>query len=102
MPNVTIRLAGGRATTGADDDAYGEVEYTYGTRSDVTRSTSPREVLPMLYGLAGVPRPRPAPGDAVPVHPLAADARSALAWFLVALPLLIVLAWWISRRAPHL
>src|ERR1700716_4370704 len=65
MPDVSIRLASGRQSLAsmAGDDRYGEVEYTYGTRSDVSRSTSPREILPMLYGLAGVSSPPPAPGS---------------------------------------
>jgi ABC-2 type transport system permease protein len=102
MPNVGIRLADGRLATGAGADAYGEVEYTYGARSDVTPSTSPREVLPVLYGLAGVPVPPPDPGDGYPGYPLTADAWYALPWFLVAWPLLIALTWWLSRRPPHL
>jgi hypothetical protein len=77
------------------------VEYTYGARSDVTRSTSPREVLPVLYGLAGVPVPTPDPGDGYPGYPLAVDAWPALPWFFVAWPLLIALTWWLSRRPPH-
>jgi ABC-2 type transport system permease protein len=101
MPNVAIRLADSRAATGAGDDAYGAVEYTYGARSDVTRSTSPREVLPLLYGLARMPVPTPDPGDGYPGYPLAVDALPALPWFFVALPLLIALAWWVSRLPPH-
>src|SRR5262249_1657632 len=44
MPDVSIRLAGGRPRAGTGDDAYGEVEYVYGGRSDRSRSTSPREI----------------------------------------------------------
>jgi ABC-2 type transport system permease protein len=68
----------------------------------VTRSTSPREVLPLLYGLAHVPVPQPDPGDGYPGYPLAVDAWSALPWFFVAWPLLIALTWWLSRRPPRL
>src|SRR6266581_9233202 len=51
LPNMSIRLAGGRQSlaTNAGDDSYGEVEYTYGGRSDISRSSSPREILPLLY-----------------------------------------------------
>src|SRR6266436_7466770 len=51
MPNVSIRLAAGRQTpaTNSGDDSYGEVEYAYANRSDISRSTSPREILPLLY-----------------------------------------------------
>ncbi len=57
LPHVTIRLASGRQTlaSSAGDEAYGEVEYAYGARTAANRSTSPREVLPLLYDLAQVP-----------------------------------------------
>jgi ABC-2 type transport system permease protein len=102
MPRVSVALAGGRQTLAANaaDDAYGEVEYTYGARSDISRSTSPREILPLLYGLAGVSPPAPAPGAEYPGYPLVATSNLALLWFLGGLPLLIVLGWWWSRRSP--
>jgi ABC-2 type transport system permease protein len=102
MPKVWIRLASGRQSlaSNAGDDRYGEVEYTYGTRSDVSRSTSPREILPMLYGLAGVSPPGPAAGVDYPGYPLVAGRQVALLWFFVGLPLCIALAWWWNRRLP--
>jgi ABC-2 type transport system permease protein len=102
MPKVAIRLVGGRQSLGTGDDAYGEVEYVYGARSDVSRSTSPREVLPLLYGLAGVQRPEAEPGADYPGYPLAADGQWTLAWFFGALPLLIAIGWWWSRRPPRI
>ena len=102
MPNVTIRLVGGRQgfATGSNDEAYGAVVYNYATRSDVSRSTSPREILPLLYDLAQVPRPEPIPGTDYPGYPLVADAMWALPWFFGPLPLLIGFGWWCSRRPP--
>jgi hypothetical protein len=102
LPNASVRLAGGRQSlaTNAGEDRYGEVEYTYGSRSDVSRSTSPREVLPMLYGLAAVNSPAPAPGGDYPGYPLVAGGKVALLWFFFGLPLCIALAWWWSRRLP--
>jgi ABC-2 type transport system permease protein len=102
MPNVTIRLAGKRRNlpTDGDEDRYGQVEYIYGGRPDVSRSTSPREILPMLYGLAGVSGPAPLPGSEYPGYPLVAGSQLALFWFFFGLPLGIVLAWWWSRRLP--
>jgi ABC-2 type transport system permease protein len=102
LPNLSIRLAGGRQSlaTNAGEDRYGEVEYTYGGRSDVSRSTSPREILPMLYGLAGVNPPAPASGGDYPGYPLVAGGQVALLWFFCGLPLCIALAWWWSRRLP--
>lgn len=102
MPSVSVVLAGGRQTlaSNAADDTYGEVEYTYGARSDLSRSTSPREILPLLYGLAGVQPPAPVAGAEYPGYPLVASADLALLWFLGGLPLLIVLGWWWTRRSP--
>ncbi len=96
MPDVTIRLAGERAA--GRDERYGEVEYLYGGRADVSRSTSHREVLPLLYALAGREIPRAQPGADYPGYPLAADAQPALVWFFGGLPALIACAWWWSRR----
>ena len=102
MPKVSIRLASGRQilASNSGDDRYGEVEYTYGARSDVSRSTSPREILPMLYGLAGIIPPAPAAGGDYPGYPLVASRQLILFWFFVGLPLCIALTWWWSRRLP--
>jgi ABC-2 type transport system permease protein len=102
MPDVSIHLADGQQSLAANagDDRYGEVEYTYGGRSDISRSTSPREILPMLYGLAGVRPPAPVPGSDYPGYPLIAGGQVALLWFCFGLPLCIALAWWWSRRLP--
>jgi ABC-2 type transport system permease protein len=102
MPMVSVRLAVERQSlaTNAGGDRYGEVEYAYGGRSDVSRSTSPQEILPMLYGLAGVSTPAPAPGSDYRGYPLVAGSQLALFWFFFGLPLCIALAWWWSRRLP--
>jgi ABC-type transport system involved in multi-copper enzyme maturation permease subunit len=104
MPNVSIVIAqGGRNPAGnSADGTYGEVEYAYGGRSDVSRSTSPREILPLLYALAGVQPPAPGGGDEYPGYPLIARADAALWWFVAGLPLLIAFGWWWSRRAPRM
>ncbi len=102
MPRVSIRLAAGRQSfaSSAGDEAYGEIEYRYGAQSDTSRSTSPREILPLIYGLAGMRPPAPIPSAEFPGYPLATDGAFALLWFLAILPILIVLAWWRSRRLP--
>ena len=101
MPNLTIVIAAPHtfAASGADE-RYGEIEYAYGARRDVSRSTSPREIVPLIYGLAGVSPPAAASGDDFPGFPLIADGAAALAWFFGALPLLIALAWLLVRRPP--
>jgi ABC-2 type transport system permease protein len=101
MPNVSISLAAfrqGFATHG--DESYGQIEYAYGGRSDVTRSTSPREILPLIYSLAGVSPPTPMPSGEYPGYPLVASAETTLFWFFGGLPLLIALCWWWIHRPP--
>jgi ABC-2 type transport system permease protein len=102
MPRVTIQLATtGQSVVGStSEEAYGEIEYSYGGRSDKSRSTSHREVLPLIYALAGKPIPTPIAGEEYPGYPLLANASPTLAWFLGGLPLLIAIAWWLSRRPP--
>ena len=102
MPNVSATLAGQRQSFsgGSSDESDGEVEYVYGNRSDISRSTSPREILPLLYALAGVSLPAPTPGSEYSGYPLVASADAALFWFFGGLPLLIVLCWWWIRRPP--
>jgi ABC-2 type transport system permease protein len=102
MPSVSVSLAMPRQgfAGGSSDESYGEVEYVYGNRSDVSRSTSPREILPLLYALAGVSPPAATPVGEYPGYPLVASAYAALFWFFGGLPLLIVLCWWWMRRPP--
>jgi hypothetical protein len=103
MPRVTIRLADKRQTVpAANDDAYGEVEYAYAGRNDASRSTSPREILPLVYRLAGVEPPQSLPAADYPGYPLVARDAWALAWFFAGLPLLVALAWWRCRRPARL
>jgi ABC-2 family transporter len=104
LPHVTIRLAHGRHTlaSSAGDEVYGEVEYTYGARSATSRSTSPREVLPILYDLAQVPVPTATTAGEYPGYPFVANGQAALLWFCGGLPLLIVCMWWWTRRPPRI
>jgi ABC-2 type transport system permease protein len=100
VPHVTIRLASSSQTVvgSSTEESYGEVEYSYAGRSAKSRSTSHREVLPILYELAGRPIPTPIAGEEYPGYPLVAEAQVALPWFFAALPLLILLArWWMSQ-----
>ncbi len=103
LPDVRVRLApsGHSVISGASEKSYGDVEYAYGGRLDTSRSSSHREILPLLYALAGVPVPAPAAGEDYPGYPLEANAHAVLPWFFGVLPMLIVLAWWWSSRAPR-
>src|SRR5437660_5101478 len=51
MPDVTIHLAttGQTMVRSTSDETYGEIEYSYARRSVITRSTSHREALRLLY-----------------------------------------------------
>ncbi|WP_407157207.1 ABC transporter permease subunit [Bradyrhizobium sp. STM 3557] len=100
MPDVTVILASERPNIANQADAYGQIEYVYGDRTDVSRSTSPREILPLLYALAGTQPPEPVVGDEYIGYPLVASADPTLLWFFGGLPLLIVLAWRHIRRLP--
>ena len=105
VPNVTIRLAtAGQSVIGSSGEvSYGEIEYSYGGHSAKSRSTSHREALPLLYGLAGVPAPTSQIGEDYPGYPLVTEEWTSLPWFFVALPLLIAVAWWWwSRRVPRI
>jgi len=104
LPDITIRLAGEQQSVigNAGDDAYGEVEYVYAGRAATTRSISQREILTLLYGLAGTPPPPPVPGDGYAGYPLVANVEAALSWFFGALPLSVAILWWWSRRPPRI
>ena len=100
VPNVTVNVAG--RTNNTDADRYGEVDYAYAGRTDMSRSTSPREILPLIYGLAGLPPPSALAAPDYPGYPLVMDARWAMPWFFGLLPLAIVIFWWRSRRPPKI
>ncbi len=101
MPDVTVVLASERSNVVNPSDTYGQIEYAYGDRTDVSRSTSPREILPLLYALAGTQPPAPSVGEEYPGYPLVVSADAVLLWFFGGLPLLIVLVWrWIRRPPP--
>ncbi len=100
MPDVTVHVAESLfgARMNANDESYGEMTYVYGQRVDNSRSTSPREILPLIYALAGVAPPAPLSTPDYPGYPLIAEVEAVTAWFFGGLPLLIVLCWWWSRR----
>jgi ABC-type transport system involved in multi-copper enzyme maturation permease subunit len=100
MPNVSVVLADNQRGFAGKSDSYGEIEFVYGNRSDTSRSTSQREILPLLYALSGMEPPKPDRTTDYPGYPLVASADATLPWFLGGLPLLICLAWWWSRRPP--
>ncbi len=99
-PDLTVLLVSERPNVANSSDAYGQIEYLYGDQSDVSRSTSPREILPLIYALAGAEPPASSVGEEYPGYPLVVSADATLLWFFGGLPLLIVLAWRQVRRLP--
>jgi ABC-type transport system involved in multi-copper enzyme maturation permease subunit len=88
MPNVSIVLAqrGRNPASNSGDSAYGEIEYAYGGRSDVSRlDQSPRDPAAALrLGRRATAASRTGRRD--PGYPLIARADAALLWFVAGLP----------------
>ena len=100
MPRVTVQIAdSGQASplgTAGETD-YGDIVITYHGKSATTRSTGAGEILPMLYGLAGVSAPPPSTtGPDEPGHPLVADASNSAIWFFGIEPFAFAAAWWLA------
>lgn len=89
----------GRVPTGVPDDRYGVIIYSLGDCSSQSRSTSEEEVLPLIFGLAGLTRQPPEPDlDKYLGYPLMVDPAPAQIVLCYALPVLIVLSWWLASR----
>jgi hypothetical protein len=104
VADVTIRFATSRQSmvAGTGDASYGEVEYVYAGRIDKSRSTSHREILPLLYGLAGMSAPPPDAATDYPGYPLVSNGPFAAFWLFGGLPFLILILWWLSSRPPRI
>jgi ABC-type transport system involved in multi-copper enzyme maturation permease subunit len=83
-----------------NSDSYGVVLYRYDGKQAESRSTGEGEVLPLIYGLAGIERKAVPDRDPYPGHPLQARADLAQIWFYGFLPLLIVAGWALAQRQP--
>jgi ABC-2 type transport system permease protein len=95
MTNVEIVLES-QSRTGAFEEAsdrYGTMLYRYGGKQAETRSTGVGEILPLIYGLAGIERKAIPPVPPYPGYPLQAGTGAAEIWFYGVLPALIVAAW---------
>jgi len=95
LPHVQSVLES-QSRTGTFEEAsasYGTILYRYGGKQAETRSTGAGEILPLIYGLAGIERKTVPPAPPYPGYPLQAGTRAAEVWFYALLPLLIVAAW---------
>lgn len=98
VPDMRVAVTGASSLFAAqEEDNYGLIELEYAGRKTETRSTSPREILPLLWGLAGIPPPS-ADAPAYPGYPLEAATQAANLWFYLLLPVLIGLGWWRTQR----
>jgi mono/diheme cytochrome c family protein/ABC-type transport system involved in multi-copper enzyme maturation permease subunit len=105
VPNLDIQYADTGRTTGtfgaaSSDPKYGVVEFSYAGAHVESRSTSAAELLPLIHGLAGR---QVYPASLVyPGYPLEASLGLRIWWFIVALPALGLLGWWLNQRPPRL
>ncbi len=103
VPKLELRLlpTGAGPFGGEAGDRYGEVAYRYEGRSDSSRSTSPEEVLPLLWALTRTPPPPEEAGAPYPGYPLVPVDSWSGPWFMALLPALLAAFWLIQRlRVP--
>jgi hypothetical protein len=82
-----------------EDPNYGLVIYEVGSRRAESRSTSPEEVLPLLWNLAGVPSPAADDPVAYPGYPLIVNSSLLPELvFYVVWPALTILGWLLFSR----
>lgn len=104
VPDVHVIRTGnagafGRFSQGGDDH-YGEVIYRNQGREDISRSTSPGEVLPLIWKLTGV-HPVVEESDVVyPGYPTVLNGPPGMLWFRLILPLLLA-ALWLRQHLTH-
>jgi ABC-2 type transport system permease protein len=79
-------------------DSYGVVRYRYNGRQAESRSTGEGEILPLIYGLAGIERRADPNRASYPGYPLQARTDLAQVWFYGLWPLLIVAGWALAQR----
>ncbi len=65
----------------------------------MSRSTSEDEVLPLIFGLAGVRVPMPKNSADYPGYPNIADTRSATFVFYFVLPAAVLVSWGVAGGA---
>ena len=104
LPDVAIRLAGsGQSMVGStSDEAYGEIEYSYGGRSAKTDQPATAKLCRCFTSWRESPFRRLSSAKTIWATPWSPAGEHALLWFFGGLPLLIVLAWWWTRRAPRI
>ncbi len=80
-----------------ESDNYGLIEYEYDNRHDQSYSNSDREILPLIFGLAGIEADSDQESTSSG-YPLVADAAGSKWWFYLLLPLFFLSAAIIYRK----
>lgn len=104
MRDVDVRYAA-RGRTGLfarPGEHYGEVWYALGSHNAMSRSTTEPIVLETIYAIAGITPPTPDGAPAYSGYPLTARPRGAGLVLYVVWPLVVIAAWWWSRRPRQL
>jgi ABC-2 type transport system permease protein len=82
-----------------EDPTYGLIIYQIGTRRAESRSTSPEEVLPLLWSLAAVPPAAQEDQSGYPGYPLVVNSfNTAALVFYVLWPVLCSAGWFLFSR----
>jgi hypothetical protein len=82
------------------DEAYGLNEYEYQGKIQKSRSTSPREILPIIYELTGNTSLEVTSGPYLG-YPLVLDPSRFEALFYLGLPLFFLFLLWWNHRIPN-
>jgi hypothetical protein len=85
----------------AADEHYGEVLYELNGQTITERSIIEEVVLEQIYHLAGVAAPERRDENVFAGYPLAAEPKYAAGVFYGAWPVLVVLAWFSTRRTGY-
>jgi ABC-type transport system involved in multi-copper enzyme maturation permease subunit len=104
VPRVDVQLgdAGSGRYGVATGERYGEVIYSYQGRQEMSRSTSPEEVLQVLWSVTRTTAPPEEPELAYPGYPLIPQSRWSGPTFMFVIPSVLILLWLVQwLRVPH-
>jgi hypothetical protein len=95
---VNYTAAGRTGLFSADDEHYGEVIYEMNGQTITERSIIEEVILEQIYHLAGVAAPERKDENVFAGYPLATQPRYAAGIFYGIWPVLVVIAWFSTRR----
>lgn len=97
--DVTYASAGRTGLFAGAGENYGEIWYEVDGRRVMSRSVAEPIVLETIYEAASRTPPNAAEDRAYPGYPLAVPLSRGASYLLLVWPLLIMVAWWWTRRA---